>query len=194
MAAYYEGSICHNEDTIHDLFRTQYVTYSMGRVIAAAAVGAALAAAALFAPLPMYVQGMLMLFGCLLFAGREFPAALRAEDTLEARKGALPDVQTRFYSGHMEVQEGKAHKKFRYEKLDRLVQDKNHLYLFLGPDSVVMVDRTSLPEGCEQQLMELVQKRSGKHWEQPISLLTLNLRDLVRMHQSSKKAAKSRKS
>lgn len=181
MAERYEGRIDHTEDTIHALFHTQYVTYCMSRVVLAAAAGAALAAAGLFAPLPMWGQGLLLLAGCLVFVGRDLPATLRAEETIDARRGALPSAKCTFYSGHMELSESGLTKKLRYENLDRLVSDKKHLYFFFSRSSVVMVAKDTIRPGTAQDVMELARQRSGKRWEAPVSLLTLNLRDLLRM-------------
>ena len=87
MAVQYEGRIDHTEDSIHALFRTQYNTYCLGRVVLTAVAGVALIAAGLFAALPIWAEGLLLLAGCLLFAGRDLPATLRAENALEARAG-----------------------------------------------------------------------------------------------------------
>ncbi len=181
MSIQYEGRIQHTEDSIHALFRTQYNTYRLGRVLLAAAAGVALAAAGLFAPVPTWAGALLLLAGCLLFVGRDFPAALRAEEAIEARGGALPAAVCTFCAGHIELEEGGVKKKFRYEKLDRLAEDKSYLYLFLGPQAVIMVERASIAPGSAADVMALVEKRSGKRWEAPISLLTLNLRDLLRL-------------
>lgn len=181
MAVQYQGQICHTEDSIHALFRTRYSTYHMRRLVLTAVIGVLLIAAGLFAPLPLWGQGLLLLAGCLLFAFRDLPATLQAEDTLAARKSGLPTAECTFYTGHMELREAGLQKKLRYEKLDRLVSDRNYLYFFFGPDSVVMVDKATITPGSAGDLMELAGSRSGKHWEAPVSLLTLNLRDLLRM-------------
>lgn len=189
MAVQYQGRIDHTEDSIQALFETQYATYRLGLVLLTAALGVALAAAGLFAPLPAWGQALLLLAGCLLFAGRNFPAVVRAVRAIDARGGALPTAVCTFCAGHMELQEGGAHKKLRYDRLDRLVQDKKYLYLFFGPDAVVMVDRQTMNPGDAEAAMQLVEKRAGKRWEAPFSLLTVNLQDLLRLwdHRKAKK-------
>lgn len=190
MAVQYEGRIDHTEDSIHALFRTQYNTYRLGRVVLTAVAGVALIAAGLFAALPLWGQGLLLLAGCLLFAGRDLPATLRAENVLEARGGALPSDVCTFCSGHMELREGEVSKKLRYDRLERLVADRKYLYLFFGPDSVVMVDREKITPGTDKDVMDLVAKRSGKRWENPFSLLSMNLGDLLRIWNDRKRAKK----
>lgn len=192
MAVQYEGRIDHTEATIQELFETQYSTYRMGRVIAAAVAGVALVAAGLFAPVPVLAQGLLVLAGCLLFVGRDFPAIVRAESVIEARGGALPSSVCTFCAGHMELEEGGIQKKLRYEKLDRIVQDRQYLYLFFGPESVVMVDRAKIQPGTAEDVMKLVSERTGKQWEAPFSLLTFNLRDLLRIWDNRKAGKKAK--
>ena len=87
----------------------------------------------------------------------------------------------------MELQEGKACKKLRYEAVDRIIRDKKYLYLFFGPDSVVMVEKEKIDPGTAQNVMDLVAERSGKRWEAPVSLLTVNLGDLLRAGRKRKK-------
>ncbi len=186
MAVSYQGRIDHTEDSIQQLFEAQYSTYKTGWVVAAAVAGVALAAAGLFAPVPILAQGLLLLVGCLLFAGRDFPAIVRAEKVISARKGVLPSSVCTFCSGHMELEEGGLRKKLRYEKLDRILQDRQYLYLFFGPDSVIMIDRAKIQPGTVEEVMELVSRRTGKQWESPFSLLTFNLRDLLRIWDNRK--------
>ena len=192
MAVSYQGRIDHTEDTIQGLFEAQYNTYRTGRVVLTAAAGVALVAAGLFAPVPTLVQGLLVLAGCLLFVGRDFPAIVRAEGVIEARGGVLPSSVCTFCAGHMELEEGGIQKKLRYEKLDRIVQDRQYLYLFFGPESVVMVDRAKIQPGTAEDVMKLVSERTGKQWEAPFSLLTFNLRDLLRIWDNRKAGKKAK--
>ncbi len=192
MAVSYQGRIDHTEDTIQGLFEAQYNIYRTGRVVLTAAAGVVLVAAGLFAPVPTLVQGLLVLAGCLLFVGRDFPAIVRAEGVIEARGGVLPSSVCTFCAGHMELEEGGIQKKLRYEKLDRIVQDRQYLYLFFGPESVVMVDRAKIQPGTAEDVMKLVSERTGKQWEAPFSLLTFNLRDLLRIWDNRKAGKKAK--
>ena len=115
MAVQYQGRMDHTEDSIQALFQAQYNTYRLGLVVVAAVAGVALAAAGLFAPVPVLAQGLLLLAGCMLFVGRDFPAIVRAESVIEARGGALPSSVCTFCAGHMELEEGGVKKKLRYE-------------------------------------------------------------------------------
>ncbi len=191
MAAKFEGRIDHTEDSVQSLFVTQYNTYSFGRVLVTSLAGAALAAVGLLAPLPMWGGGMLLLTGCMIFAGRSFPAIIRAVRAIDARGGALPSSVCLFYADSMELKEGGVQKKLGYDQLDRLVRDRKYLYLFLGPGAVIMVDRKKINPGTSDDLMQLVEKCSGKKWEAPFSLLTMNLHDLLRIW--DRKKAEERK-
>ena len=191
MAAQYQGRIDHTEDSIQQLFEVQYNTYRLGLVVLAAVAGVGLVAAGLFAPVSTLAQGLMLLAGCLIFVGRDFPAIVRAEGVIEARGGALPSSVCTFCAGHMELEEGGIKKKLRYERLDRIVKDRQYLYLFFGPDSVVMVDQSKITPGSAEDVMALVGERSGKQWEAPFSLLTFNLRDILRIW-DNRKANKAR--
>jgi len=138
-------------------------------------------------------QGLLLLAGCMLFVGRDFPAIVRAESVIEARGGALPSSVCTFCAGHMELEEGGVKKKLRYEQLDRIVQDRQYLYLFFGPDSAVMVERAKIEPGTAEQVMDLVSQRSGKQWESAFSLLTFNIRDIIRIWDNRKAGKAGRK-
>ena len=161
MAVQYQGRIDHTEDSIQALFQAQYNTYRLGLVVVTAVAGVALAAAGLFAPVPMLAQGLLILAGCLLFTGRDFPAIVRAESVIEARGGALPSAVCTFCAGHMELEEGGVKKKLRYDQLDRIVQDRRYLYLFFGPDSAVMVERSKIGPGTADEVMQRTSSGSG---------------------------------
>ena len=57
MSVQYEARYLRvTEATIQELFETQYSTYRMGRVVAAAVAGVALVAAGLFAPVPVLAR------------------------------------------------------------------------------------------------------------------------------------------
>ena len=193
MAVQYQGRIDHTEDSIQALFQAQYNTYRLGWVVLTAAAGVALAAAGLFAPVGHLAPGLRILAGWVVFVGGGLPALGPAEKVIEARGGRLPAASVSFCAGHMELGEGGIKKKLRYDQLDRILQDRKFLYLFFGPDSAVMVERASVTPGSAQDVMDLVASRSGKQWEAPFSLLTFNIRDLVRIWDNRKAGKKAGK-
>ena len=90
----------------------------------------------------------------------------------------------------MELEEGGVKKKLRYDQLDRIVQDRRYLYLFFGPDSAVMVERSKIGPGTADEVMQLVSERCGKQWEATFSLLTFNIRDIIRIWDNRKAGRK----
>ena len=193
MAAQYQGRIDHTEDSSQALFQAQYNTYRLGLVVVTAVAGVALAAAGLFAPVPVLAQGLLLLAGCMLVVGRDFPAIVRAESVIQARGGALPSAGCTVGAGQMELEEGGVKKKLRYGQLDRIVQDRQYLDLCFGPDAAVMGERAKSEPGTAEQVMDLVSQRSGKQWESAFSLLTFNIRDIIRIWDNRKAGKAGRK-
>lgn len=172
------GSIQHTEDTIQRLFRTEYYTYEKLRLIMRMAAGGAMVVAGALAALPMAVKGILMLVGCWLIVSKDFPADVRADRTVDARKGELPRNTCTFYDKRMEL-DGEGHMRIKYDQFERFIEDDEYLYLFLGKKSVCMVERSSVEHGSDQQLMEFLEKRTGLHWARNKSLLMMNLSDLL---------------
>ena len=180
MSQEYYGSITHTEETIHILFHMRYRIYYMNKVIALGAVGLLLAAMGWLLALPMWLEGCMLLIGCILFVGREFPATVQAERVLDVRKGQLPIIHFAFREEEVQISEQKVKKNIPYQDFEHLVEYQNYLFCFLNENSVFMVERETL-NGNDEKIMSFMEKSSGLHWEKPISLLTLNLQDLLRI-------------
>lgn len=172
------GSIQHTEETIQRLFRTEYYTYEKLRLMMRMAAGAVMTVTAVLAALPMAARGILALIGCWLIVSKDFPADVRADRTVDARKGQLPENTCTFFDKRMEL-DGEGHMRIKYDQFERLVEDDGYLYLFLGKRSVCMVERSGVEHGSDRQLMEFLEERTGLHWERNKSLLMMNLSDLL---------------
>lgn len=177
---YFEGRVDHNSDTIRRLFKAEYDTYEMRKIILRFAVGAVLAIAGLAGRFPMIAQGTLMMAGCWLIVSRDFPSKCRADRTLENRKTALPTIVTRFYDDYMEL-DGEGHMKLPYDKVQHLVEEKGYYFLFFGKGSACMIDGKTLRPDAVDKFREFVAQRTGLEWRETTSWLNMSLMDLIRM-------------
>lgn len=174
------GSVQHTEDTIQRLFKTEYRTYHQSRIFAQLAAGFVMAALALTVEMSRVLQAVLLLVGCLLMIGGDFPASVRADKAVDDRKGKLPGNVCSFFGGSMELS-GEGSMRLKYDRFQRLVEDKGYLYLFLGSRSVCMIDKTTVKGGSVEDLKAFVAERTGLVWRRNRSFLTMNLTDLRQM-------------
>lgn len=173
----FTGSVQHTEDTIRLLYKTEYYTYDQMRVLLRFLLGGAMAAAAFLVPMNRIVQILLIMAGCWLLVSKDFPAVMRAERALEARKGVLPVNTCTFFDSGMDL-DGEGHMRLKYDRFQRLVEDEGYLYLFLGRRSVCMIDKAAISPGTPEELKAYVAGRTGLAWTRQRSLLLMNLADL----------------
>lgn len=171
------GNLQHTEDTIQRLFKTEYRTYHQWRILVQLAAGFVMAAAALTVEMNRILQAVLLLAGCLLMIGRDFPAAVRADKAVDDRKGQLPENKCAFFKNFMELS-GEGTMRLEYSRFQRLVEDDQYLYLFLGAKSVCMVGKATVEGGGADELKAFVAERTGLTWRRNRSILTMNLADL----------------
>lgn len=178
--AKFTGSIQHTEDTLQRLFKTEYRTYHQPRILAQLAVGFVMAALALTVEMSRTLQAVLLLIGCLLMIGRDFPASVRADKAMDDRRGKLPENVCAFFGGSLELS-GEGTMRLKYDRFQRLVEDNEYLYLFLGSRSVCMIDKTTIKGGSPEELKAYVAERTGLTWRRNRSFFTMNLADLRQM-------------
>lgn len=175
----YEAKIEHTEDTIHTLYITEHQTYHQSRILARLGIGFALVLLAVMASIPTVAKILLMALGCWLLVSKDFASVNRAEDALEKRKGNLPVMEYTFYNKDMLLSgEGKMH--LKYSSFQRLIEDKDYLYLFQGPNSVCMLEKSSIKPQSPEEFMKFIEEKTGLTWRQNKSLLSMNLSDLMK--------------
>lgn len=183
---YFEGCIEHDQDTIRRLFKAEYDTYEMKKVIVRFLAGAVLAGAGLMGGFPMIVQGILLMVGCWLIVSRDFPAKCRADRTLENRKTALPKITAVFYEDHVELN-GEGRMKLDYGKFQHLVEEKGYYFLFLQRGSACMIDGKTLKPADAEKFKTFVAEKTGLEWKETTSWLNMSLMDLLQMLKSGAK-------
>lgn len=175
--ARFTGSIQHTLDTIQLLYKTEYYTYDTLRILVRFLAGVGLVLAGLMADIPRALQIILLLVGCWLIISKDFPASVRADRALETRKAALPRHVCKFFEKQVELS-GEGTINLTYDKFQYLIEDDGYLYLFLGRQSVCMVEKDSVEGGSPEALKEFVAERTGLRWRRNRSLLMMNLTDL----------------
>lgn len=178
--AKFVGGIQHTEDTLQRLFKMEYRTYHQLRILTQLAIGFAMAALALIAEMDRILQAVLLLAGCLLMVGGEFPASVRADKAVDDRKGNLPENVCAFFGSSLELS-GEGSMRLRYDRFQRLVEDNEYLYLFLGSRSVCMIDKATIKGGSAEELKAFVAECTGLTWRRSRSFFTMNLADLRQM-------------
>ena len=66
-----------------------------------------------------------------------------------------------------------------YERISRLIEDEEQLYLFLSRDAACMIPRACVEGGDAAALQAFLAERTGLEWRREKSLLGMNLRDLT---------------
>lgn len=171
----YKASVTFNDKTIQQVFRTEYFTYDRIKVLLRAVVGFALIAVAIFAGFNTAITVVLLLIGCWLFIALDFPSKVRAEGVIQRRKGMENTVHLRFGEIYIEVTEEK--KQYKYTEIDRLVADKEYLFIFFSRQKALMLDVNTLEPKDASAFRNFVAEKSGKQWK-TTSILFMNFRDL----------------
>ena len=182
----YRAKIDHTEKTIQTLFRVEYHTYELKKMLIRFAVGIAVILIGVFASLPTWARAVLLLIGAWLVASLDFPSQIRADRTLEARKGVLPRMSYAFYEDEFRLS-GEGAMSIPYKKLDRLIEDREHLYLILSRDSICMLARESLQPKDPDAFKAFLAEKTGLTWRREKGILSLDLSDLILMFRDRKK-------
>lgn len=186
MAGYqYSGKIDHTEKTITALYRAQYHAYEKPQMLLWMGIGFVMVLIAALTNIPLWAKGILLLVGAWLIISMDFPSQIRADRALEARNGSLPSMQYEFHKDRIRVS-GEGSMSIPYKKIVRLAEDKEYFYLFMGKDSICMVDRSSIKHKSADKFKQFMTNKTGLDWQNEKSLLALNLADVILMFRNRK--------
>ncbi len=183
----YSASINHTERTIDKLYKTRRRAYEKPRIFLRLALGFILVLTVVMIPMATWLKAVLLLIGAWLMASGDFPAQTRADRVVQERKGLLPVMRYEFFDDHLKLT-GEGSMTIGYQKIDRLVEDKEYFYLFLSKDSVCMLSRDSLKPPAQDDFRQFLENRTGRSWRTEKSFLSLDLADLIKMHREKKKS------
>ena len=174
---HYSGKITHNEKTITLLYRTQYYSYEKGKIIFRLLTGFFFVAAAVFLSLTIWARGILIALGTWLIVSTDFPAQIRADKVVQARKNSFPEMNYEFYYDKFKVS-GEGSMNIAYKKLTRLIEDEKYYYLFIAKNSVCMIEKASIKN---DGFAEFIAKKTKLQWRREKSLLAMNLQDVIQI-------------
>ncbi len=175
---HFEAKVIFGDETIRRMFRVEFYTYEGMQRIAWLGVAFALVVLALFVSIPTVVKAICLLVGCLMFAMPDFMSRVAAEGVIMQRGGAQSTVSYRINDGGVDVENG-VHIPFK--KIEKLVEDDQYFYLFQSRQMAVMIPKGSLTPSNPERFAKFIAKETGKDWQQPRSLWSLNLKELVQM-------------
>lgn len=175
----YRAKISHTEKTVERLYKMQYYVYEKPHMLARLLVGFALVVAAVVSALPTWGKALLLLLGAWLLVSRDFPAAVRADRALSARKAGLPDMNYGFGADQLHLS-GEGSMDIPYRKITHLVEDREYLYLFLSRSSVCMMEKASVKPADIMAFAAFLEEKTGLKWQAEKSFLSMSIYDIRR--------------
>lgn len=183
MGKKYEGKIKHTEDSIRQMYKITYNVYHMKRTAGRMIIGMGMIVAGILLDIPVIVQGILFMVGCWLLVSRDFPAKCAADEALEVRKKKnieLPGMTTSFFPNYAELN-GEGSMRIEYKRFETLVEDDRYFYLFLGKDSVCMLEKESMQPKDEIKFKEFISEKTGEQWRIIKPWFAMTLYELFKM-------------
>lgn len=193
--AQFTGRIDHTEKTITSLYRAQYHAYEKPQMLVWMGVGFVMILIAALSSLPIWARGILLLIGAWMVVSMDFPGQVRADRAVSARHGSLPSMEYAFHKDQMQLS-GEGSMSIPYKKIQRLAEDADYFYIFMGKDSICMMEKGSVKPKSPDDFKAFLAQKTGLDWQNEKSLLALNLADVILMfrnRKSEKEKVKERK-
>ena len=184
----YTALMKHNAETIEKLVLMQYNTFQLKNKIAMIIISIELIVYGVFTFSTGMITSYLCLFlGCVMIAGLNVRAKSNAKKIIAQMNNNFPSSQYYFSStGFRDSEKGK---EIPYQKIIKLIDDKQYLYLYISRESAYMVNNASVyGEGGLSGLKNLTSDKTGLKWTKPSSFWSFNIhtiRELLGRESSS---------
>lgn len=183
MEKRYEGQITHTEESIIRMYKMSEEVYGIRKLAIRMFLGGALVIGAFVVEVSIAMQGIMIMLGTWLLVSRDFSAKCRAEQALEVRKKKrqkLPKMITDFYEDYAKLK-GEGCMKISYKQFECLVEDETYIYLFLGRDSVCMLEKQNFTPQLYEEFKAFIEKKTGVKWQERKSWFHMNLYELLNL-------------
>ena len=168
------AKIAHTKETVESMCVTQYNTFEFGKKVALYLVAIALVVFGIVGKVSTSISLVCIMIGCFMLTGSNAVAKSRADAVIKQLGGQLPVFNYSF--GPTKFSYNPDTEPVSYTSFSRLAEDSNYLYMFLQNRAAFMVQKNTVSGGSVNDLKELISRKSGLSWKQPVTLLNFGLR------------------
>ena len=101
-------------------------------------------------------------------------------------------MEYEFHKDAMKVS-GEGSMNIAYKNIVRMAEEGRYLYLFMGRDSICMIEKESIKPKNLDEFKEFMAQKTGLTWQSEKSLLAFNLADVILAVRSKKEQDKKLK-
>lgn len=170
------AKITHSKETIELMCITQYNTFEFGKKIVLYVVSAALIVFGIMGKVSTSISLVCIMIGCFMLTGSNSVAKARADAVIKDLGGQMPVFNYSF--GPTKFNFNPDTEPVSYSSLSRLAEDSSYLYMFLQNRAAFMVPKNAVSGGSVNDLKELIARKSGLTWKQPVTLLNFSMKSL----------------
>ena len=168
--------MAHTKETVELMCITQYNTFEFTKKLIMYIISIVLITFGILAKVSTSVSIICIMLGCFMLTGSNAVAKSRADTVIKQLGGQLPVFNYSF--GPTKFNFNPDSESVSYSTLSRLSEDSNYLYMFLQNHAAVMVSKNTVSGGSVNDLKDLIARKSGLSWKQPVTLLNFSLKSL----------------
>lgn len=183
----------HSEQTVHRLAGVQYNTFSGFAKLFwyLLCILGILSGFGLIADPGEPWRYVILAFSCVVIVNVGATGRFRASKTLRAIKaqgGVFPRTDMTFAESavHIREEDGSS-SDLSYDRIIRLVEDPQYLYLFITREAAYMVPLEQVPD--KKSFMGFLEKQVGLAFQPPLELMNINLKTLSILRRNAARRA-----
>ena len=173
----FHGSVSYSAETVKKMEKVRYRTFSLLTSLARIACACVMVVCG-------YAVGgksgtLLVALGCILAVSSDVIGRWRCDQTIRALGGGTIHVSYRFLETGFLTSAGKEETLCAYKDLICLLEDEGYYYLFPNEHQVYMMEKESLRPKEGDRFRTLLAKGCDQEWLRPLSLVTVNLKQII---------------
>ena len=184
----YTALMKHNAESIEKLVLMQYNSFQVrNKLVRVAFAFVMLVYGVVTAGKGLFTSYLCLILGSMILAGLNVRPKSNARKLIAQMNGTFPSSE--YYFTDHGFRDSKDGKEIPYQKLIRLIDDKDFLYLYISKESAYMVDNRSVygADGLKG-LKTLIKEKTGLSWRKPSSFWTFNIYSLQELFGRTKDA------